>query len=204
MPDALFEVEIPHWLFGGLVLGLLKGFLKFAIEDVFFLAFGFPGIAELVFPLASLFREDACGVTDVDVGGGPGRRRVREHHAEFRIHRELRLAAGASHFNRRSGFLRHAGILRQKCPSRITLLIVPNRPGQAGTTHLLDFLLTTLQNFGMAHEFTKSYLKDSVGLFHYYKRLGDRAIEQAPDEALFATLDPESNSIAIIVKHMTG
>ena len=56
----------------------------------------------------------------------------------------------------------------------------------------------------MAHEFTTSYLKDSVDLFHYYKRLGDRAIEQAPDEALFATLDPESNSIAIIVKHMTG
>jgi hypothetical protein len=56
----------------------------------------------------------------------------------------------------------------------------------------------------MAVEFTTSYLKDSVDLFRYYKRLGDRAIEQAPDEALFATLDPESNSIAIIVKHMTG
>ena len=27
---------------------------------------------------------------------------------------------------------------------------------------------------------------------------------QAPDEALFATLDAESNSIAIIVKHMAG
>ena len=26
-------------------------------------------------------------------------------------------------------------------------------------------------------------------------------MEQVPDEALFATLDPESNSIAIIVKH---
>jgi hypothetical protein len=56
----------------------------------------------------------------------------------------------------------------------------------------------------MAHEFTTSYLKDSADLLRYYKRLGDRAIEQAPDEALFATLDSESNSIAIIVKHMTG
>jgi hypothetical protein len=27
---------------------------------------------------------------------------------------------------------------------------------------------------------------------------------QAPDEALFATLDPESNSIATIVKHLSG
>jgi uncharacterized damage-inducible protein DinB len=29
-------------------------------------------------------------------------------------------------------------------------------------------------------------------------------MEQAPDEALFATLDAESNSIAIIVKHLAG
>ena len=29
-------------------------------------------------------------------------------------------------------------------------------------------------------------------------------MEQCPDEGLFATLDPESNSIAIIVKHIAG
>jgi hypothetical protein len=57
---------------------------------------------------------------------------------------------------------------------------------------------------GMAHQFTTSYLKDSIDLFRYYKRLGDRAIEQCPDEGLFATLDAESNSIAIIVKHLSG
>jgi len=57
---------------------------------------------------------------------------------------------------------------------------------------------------GMPLEFTKSYLKDSIDLFRYYKRLGDRAMSQAPDEALFATVDPESNSIAIIVKHIAG
>jgi len=56
----------------------------------------------------------------------------------------------------------------------------------------------------MALEFTTSYLKDSISLFRYYKRLGDGALEQAPDEALLATLDAESNSIATIVKHMTG
>ena len=38
----------------------------------------------------------------------------------------------------------------------------------------------------------------------YYKRLGERAIAQAPDEALTTTLDAESNSIAIIVKHLYG
>jgi len=56
----------------------------------------------------------------------------------------------------------------------------------------------------MAVEFTTSYLKDSADVLRYYKRLGERAMEQAPDPGLFATLDAESNSIAIIVKHMHG
>jgi len=56
----------------------------------------------------------------------------------------------------------------------------------------------------MAHERTDSYLKDSLSLFTYYKRLGENAIAQCPDTGLFATLDEESNSIAIVVKHMTG
>ena len=60
------------------------------------------------------------------------------------------------------------------------------------------------QNARMAHHFSTSYLKDSIDLFGYYKRLGERAIEQCPDEGLFATLDNESNSIAIIVKHLAG
>src|SRR5579864_2662189 len=40
--------------------------------------------------------------------------------------------------------------------------------------------------------------------FRYYKRLGDGAIAQASDEALFAALEAETNSIAIIVKHLSG
>jgi len=56
----------------------------------------------------------------------------------------------------------------------------------------------------MAHQFTTSYLKDSIDLFRYYKKLGDRAIAQCPDEGLFAMLDAESNSVAIVVKHMAG
>src|ERR1700675_4617894 len=56
----------------------------------------------------------------------------------------------------------------------------------------------------MALEFTTSYLKDSVEVLRYYKRLGERAMEQAPEPALFATLDPEGNSIAILVKHLHG
>jgi len=56
----------------------------------------------------------------------------------------------------------------------------------------------------MAHQFTTSYLKDSMDLFRYYKKLGDRAMAQCSDEGLFSILDTESNSIAIIVKHMAG
>jgi hypothetical protein len=56
----------------------------------------------------------------------------------------------------------------------------------------------------MAHQFKTSYVQDSIDLFHYYKKLGDRAMAQCLDEGLFATLDAESNSIAIIVKHMSG
>lgn len=56
----------------------------------------------------------------------------------------------------------------------------------------------------MAHEFTISYLKDSTELLRYYKRLAEQAMEQIPNEALGRTLDAESNSIAIIVKHLAG
>lgn len=56
----------------------------------------------------------------------------------------------------------------------------------------------------MALEFTTSCFKDAVSLFHYYKKLGDGALAQASDEALFTPLDPEANSIAIIVKHLEG
>ena len=43
-----------------------------------------------------------------------------------------------------------------------------------------------------------------MDLFRYYKKLGERAMAQCPDDTLFTALDAESNSIAIIVKHMAG
>ena len=56
----------------------------------------------------------------------------------------------------------------------------------------------------MALKFTTSYLEDSVELFRHYKRLADRAMAQVADEHLFAALGEESNSIAIVVKHLAG
>jgi hypothetical protein len=56
----------------------------------------------------------------------------------------------------------------------------------------------------MALQFTTSYIEDSLAVFRYYKKLAERAMEQVTDEQLFEVLDCEANSIAIIVKHMTG
>ena len=56
----------------------------------------------------------------------------------------------------------------------------------------------------MPLEFTTSYLKDSLSLFSYYKGLAERAMAQVSDDQLFEAPDPETNSIAITVKHMVG
>jgi hypothetical protein len=56
----------------------------------------------------------------------------------------------------------------------------------------------------MAHKFSTSYIEDSLELFHFYKKMVEGAMEQVSGEQLFAVLDEEMNSIAIIVKHMAG
>ena len=56
----------------------------------------------------------------------------------------------------------------------------------------------------MALTFTASFLEDSLSLFRFSKSLADRAMAQVTDEQLNVTLDPEANSIALIVKHMAG
>jgi hypothetical protein len=56
----------------------------------------------------------------------------------------------------------------------------------------------------MAHSFTTSYHQESLTWFRSCKKLAEDAMAQVNDEQLFAPLDPESNSIAIIVKHMAG
>ena len=62
----------------------------------------------------------------------------------------------------------------------------------------------TRHNKSMAHQFLTSYVEDSAAVFRQYKRLAERAMAQVSDQQLFAALDEEMNSIAIIVKHMAG
>ncbi len=56
----------------------------------------------------------------------------------------------------------------------------------------------------MALEFTTSYLEDALAVFRQYKKLAERAMQQVTDEQLFLAENEESNSIAVIVKHMAG
>jgi uncharacterized damage-inducible protein DinB len=56
----------------------------------------------------------------------------------------------------------------------------------------------------MAHQFTTSYTRDAIDLLHHYKKLGEQAIAQCPDEKLAVELDAQSNSMATIVKHLAG
>jgi hypothetical protein len=51
---------------------------------------------------------------------------------------------------------------------------------------------------------TTSYVEDLRVVFRGYKKLAEDAMAQVADEQLFAALDAESNSIAILVKHMAG
>jgi len=48
------------------------------------------------------------------------------------------------------------------------------------------------------------YLGEVRRQFRGHKRLADGAITQLKDEELFVALDPEANSIAVIMKHIAG
>lgn len=48
------------------------------------------------------------------------------------------------------------------------------------------------------------YLESALKQFEYYKLLGEKTFAQLPDEMLFWQYNPESNSIATIVKHLAG
>ncbi|HQW96713.1 MAG TPA: DUF1572 family protein, partial [Saprospiraceae bacterium] len=48
------------------------------------------------------------------------------------------------------------------------------------------------------------YLKSVQSLFEQYKSLGERAMIQVTDDQLNVCINEESNSIAILVKHLWG
>src|SRR6185437_541649 len=50
----------------------------------------------------------------------------------------------------------------------------------------------------------QNYFEDALKAFRAYKKLAEKAIAQLQDEEFFVTLDEESNSVAVIMKHMAG
>lgn len=56
----------------------------------------------------------------------------------------------------------------------------------------------------MNQELEQHYLSDAITTFRAYKKLAEKALDQLLDEEYFITLDEESNSIAVIMKHLAG
>ncbi len=50
----------------------------------------------------------------------------------------------------------------------------------------------------------KKFHDDALATFRNYKKLAECAIEQVSDKEFFALIDPEANSIAVVVKHIAG
>jgi Protein of unknown function (DUF1572) len=56
----------------------------------------------------------------------------------------------------------------------------------------------------MTEQIIKNYLSDAILSFRNYKELAEKAMAQISDEEFFRAIDAESNSIAVIVKHIAG
>jgi len=56
----------------------------------------------------------------------------------------------------------------------------------------------------VALETSQHYLEETRRQMRGHKRMGEAAMGQLREEDFFVTLDPEANSVAIIVKHLAG
>ena len=50
----------------------------------------------------------------------------------------------------------------------------------------------------------ENFKADALLSFRNYKKLAEKALDQVSEDDLFRQIDPESNSIAVIVKHIAG
>ena len=56
----------------------------------------------------------------------------------------------------------------------------------------------------MSEQIIGNYLAETLETFRSYKKLAERAFEQVSDEEFFVLIDAESNSLAMIAKHIGG
>jgi hypothetical protein len=55
-----------------------------------------------------------------------------------------------------------------------------------------------------AETIAQNYLDDARKAMRAYKKLAEKAFDQLKDDEYFVTLDEESNSVAVVMKHMAG
>ena len=65
------------------------------------------------------------------------------------------------------------------------------------------YRLATMRNVSR-NDIGGAFLEDSLRQFRKYKALADGALAQVDEADLFRTIDPESNSIAVVMKHVAG
>jgi Protein of unknown function (DUF1572) len=56
----------------------------------------------------------------------------------------------------------------------------------------------------MTDSLAEHYIENATAEFRGLKRLADKAAAQVSDEEFFRAIDPESNSVALIMKHLAG
>jgi Protein of unknown function (DUF1572) len=56
----------------------------------------------------------------------------------------------------------------------------------------------------MSEQILQNYITDTSQAFLSYKKMAEKALEQVTDDEFFRAIDPESNSLAVIAKHIGG
>jgi hypothetical protein len=56
----------------------------------------------------------------------------------------------------------------------------------------------------MALQILQDYITDTLAAFRSYKKMAEKALAQVSDDEFFRAIDPESNPLAVIVKHIGG
>ena len=76
------------------------------------------------------------------------------------------------------------------------------------STKLLIFIIIRANLWNLSYKkaeiMQEHYLESIKKEFRYYKGLGEKAIAQTPDDKLFWQPNTDSNSIAVIVQHLSG
>src|SRR5207249_12301747 len=68
--------------------------------------------------------------------------------------------------------------------------------------HLPSF--PTRRSSDLRMDIAAEFMSGIIDAFEANKRLADRAVEQMPDDRLHVALDENTNSIAVIMKHVAG